>query len=169
MKEEKKKEYSEDNLAMLEGMGYSRNASIRALQATKDNIEGAINWIMDNFGNNIDGPLEEEKSSNQGTQVDENSILQIQEMGFDDLQARIALIQNVIFSTNFRKEAFLNPLNGFSISEVMWVNSWTVYNPSNPKEKSRKEEKVMTTLFTTWRQWLCIWGNQFTVVITLCT
>ena len=64
---------------MLEGMGYSRNASIRALKATKDNIEAAINWIMDNFDNNIDAPLEEEKSSNQsGPKVDENSILQIQ-------------------------------------------------------------------------------------------
>lgn len=97
IKEEKKKEYSEDNLAMLQGMGYSKNASIRALKATKDNIEAAINWIMDNFDNNIDAPLEEEKASNEGPKVDENSILQILEMGFDDLQARIALIQNVIF------------------------------------------------------------------------
>jgi uncharacterized UBP type Zn finger protein len=97
IKEEKKKEYSEDNLAMLQGMGYSKNASIRALKATKDNIEAAINWIMDNFDNNIDAPLEEENASNEGPKVDENSILQILEMGFDDLQARIALIQNVIF------------------------------------------------------------------------
>lgn len=44
-------------------MGYSRNASIRALTATKDNIQDAINWIMDNFDNNIDAPLEEQKSS----------------------------------------------------------------------------------------------------------
>jgi len=43
-------------------MSYSRNASIRALKATKDNIEAAINWIMDNFDNNIDAPLEEEKT-----------------------------------------------------------------------------------------------------------
>lgn len=42
---------------MLQGMGYSRNASIRALTATKDNIEAALNWIMDNFDNNIDAPL----------------------------------------------------------------------------------------------------------------
>jgi uncharacterized UBP type Zn finger protein len=119
MKEEKKKEYSEDNLAMLEGMGYSRNASIRALKATKDNIEAAINWIMDNFDNNIDAPLEEEKSNNQsGPEVDENSILQIQEMGFDDLQARIALIQNVFFINNFRKEVSPNPSSGFSTSAV---------------------------------------------------
>ena len=82
---------------MLQGMGYSKNASIRALKATKDNIEAAINWIMDNFDNNIDAPLEEEKASNEEPKVDENSILQILEMGFDDLQARIALIQNVIF------------------------------------------------------------------------
>jgi uncharacterized UBP type Zn finger protein len=42
---------------MLEGMGYSRNASIRALTATKDNIEAAINWVMDNFDKNLDAPL----------------------------------------------------------------------------------------------------------------
>ena len=42
---------------MLEGMGYPRNASVRALTATKDNIEAAINWIMDNFDKNIDAPL----------------------------------------------------------------------------------------------------------------
>ena len=119
IKEEKKKEYSEDNLAMLEGMGYSRNASIRALKATKDNIEAAINWIMDNFDNNIDAQLEKEKSNNQsGPKVDENSILQIQEMGFDDLQARIALIQNVFFINNFRKEVSPNPSSGFSTSAV---------------------------------------------------
>lgn len=53
---------------------------------------------MDNFDNNIDAPLEEEKQANSSVaQVDENSIMQIQEMGFDDLQARIALIQNVNF------------------------------------------------------------------------
>jgi uncharacterized UBP type Zn finger protein len=59
MKEEKKKSYSEDNLAMLEAMGYSRNAGIRALTATKDNAEAAINWIMDNFDQNLDAPIEE--------------------------------------------------------------------------------------------------------------
>jgi uncharacterized UBP type Zn finger protein len=58
IKEEKKKEYSEENLAMLQGMDYPKNASIRALKATKDNIEAAINWIMDNFDKNIDAPLE---------------------------------------------------------------------------------------------------------------
>lgn len=57
MKEEKKKSYSEDNLAMLEAMGYSRNAGIRALTATKDNAEAAINWIMDNFDQNLDAPI----------------------------------------------------------------------------------------------------------------
>jgi uncharacterized UBP type Zn finger protein len=38
-------------------MGYSKNASVRALIATNDNVEGAINWIMDNFDKNIDAPL----------------------------------------------------------------------------------------------------------------
>lgn len=42
---------------MLEAMGYSRNAGIRALTATKDNAEAAINWIMDNFDQNLDAPI----------------------------------------------------------------------------------------------------------------
>lgn len=60
LKEDKKikQEYSEDNLAMLEGMGYSRNAGVRALTNTKDNIEAALNWLMDNMDNdNINAPL----------------------------------------------------------------------------------------------------------------
>ena len=42
---------------MLEGMGYSRHACIRGLTAATDDIEGAMNWIMDNFDNNLDAPL----------------------------------------------------------------------------------------------------------------
>jgi hypothetical protein len=40
-------------------------------------------------------------------------------MGFDDLQARIALIQNVYIYFNFRKDKFLNRFNGSSIVEEM--------------------------------------------------
>ncbi len=52
---------------------------------------------MDNFDKNLDAPLEEEKSNNNAPEVDLNSISQIQEMGFDDLQARVALLKNVIY------------------------------------------------------------------------
>jgi uncharacterized UBP type Zn finger protein len=38
---------------MLEAMGYHKNAAIRALIATKNDIEGAINWIMDNMDKNL--------------------------------------------------------------------------------------------------------------------
>lgn len=79
-------------------MGYSRNAGIRALIAAKDNVEVAINWIMDNFDNDLDAPLVEEKVGGGGViHVDLDSMAQIQELGFDDLQARIALIKNVRF------------------------------------------------------------------------
>lgn len=43
---------------MLEAMGYNRNASIRALIACKNDVEGALNWIMDNMDKNIEAPLE---------------------------------------------------------------------------------------------------------------
>ena len=62
MKAETKKEYSEANIEMLQSMGYSRNACIRALIATKDNPEAACNWIFENMDKNLDAPLEEDKS-----------------------------------------------------------------------------------------------------------
>ena len=43
---------------MLQSMGYSRNACIRALIATKDNAEAACNWIFENMDKNLDAPLE---------------------------------------------------------------------------------------------------------------
>ncbi len=38
---------------MLTSMGYHENAAKRGLIATKDNLEEACNWIMENFDNNI--------------------------------------------------------------------------------------------------------------------
>ena len=86
---------------MLECMGYNKNASIRALIACKNDIEGAINWIMDNMDKNIEAPITQEnkkqsqESGTVGPKFDLSSVLQIQEMGFEDYQAKIALIKNV--------------------------------------------------------------------------
>ena len=43
------------------GMGFSANAAKRALIQSKDNLEGALNWIMEKMGDDsINAPLEEE-------------------------------------------------------------------------------------------------------------
>ena len=59
MKEEAKKDFSEENVVILGGMGYSRNACIRALKKNHDNVEAALNWIFENMDQNLDAPLEE--------------------------------------------------------------------------------------------------------------
>lgn len=44
-------------------MGFSENAAKRALIETKDNLEAATNWIMENMDNYaINDPIEEPKS-----------------------------------------------------------------------------------------------------------
>lgn len=57
MGEEKKKKYSEDNLTMLVEMGNHRNAAIRALIATNDNLEAACNWIFENYDKDLTAPI----------------------------------------------------------------------------------------------------------------
>lgn len=42
-------------------MGNHRNASIRALIATNDNLENACNWIFENYDKDLTAPIEEEK------------------------------------------------------------------------------------------------------------
>jgi uncharacterized UBP type Zn finger protein len=40
-------------------MGYVRNGAIRALIATKNDLEGAINWMMDHMGDaDFDKPIQ---------------------------------------------------------------------------------------------------------------
>jgi uncharacterized UBP type Zn finger protein len=46
---------------MLVDMGNHRNASIRALIATNDNLENACNWIFENYDKDLTAPIEEEK------------------------------------------------------------------------------------------------------------
>lgn len=77
-------------------MGYTRNAAIRALTAQKDNAEAAIMWIMENMDNpSLNDPIEEESSS--GPSVDAGALAQVIEMGFEEFQAKIALIKHVLF------------------------------------------------------------------------
>ena len=66
---------------MLQSMGYSRNACIRALIATKDNAEAACNWIFENMDKNLDAPLEEKESPS--VKVDAMALAQVMEMGFE--------------------------------------------------------------------------------------
>lgn len=56
--EAKKKKYSEENLAMLIDMGHHKNACIRALLATNDNLEAACNWIFENLDKDLTTPVE---------------------------------------------------------------------------------------------------------------
>lgn len=74
-------------------MGFTPNAAKRALIQTKDNLEAATMWIMENMDNpNINDPVEEESSA---AGFNAELIAKIMDLGFDETQAKIALIQNV--------------------------------------------------------------------------
>jgi|JI8StandDraft_1071087.scaffolds.fasta_scaffold1337102_1 uncharacterized UBP type Zn finger protein len=42
---------------MLIDMGNNRNASIRALIATNNNLEAACNWIFENYNQDLSAPI----------------------------------------------------------------------------------------------------------------
>lgn len=42
---------------MLVDMGNNRNAAIRALLATNDNLQAACNWIFENFDKDLSVPI----------------------------------------------------------------------------------------------------------------
>ena len=93
--EEAKKKYSDDFVMMLTGMGFSDNAAKRALIEKKDDVEAASNWLMENIDNPaINLPLEEDKEEGAGA-VDPGLIAAVMDLGFDDRQAKIALLKNV--------------------------------------------------------------------------
>jgi uncharacterized UBP type Zn finger protein len=51
--------YSEANVNELVNMGFTANAAKRALISSKDNLEGATNWIMERMDDDsINAPLE---------------------------------------------------------------------------------------------------------------
>lgn len=88
--------YDEASVSMLMDMGHSRNACIRALVEQHGNVEAACNWIFENMDNpNINDPMPEENEG-AGVQVDAAAVAQVMEMGFEENQAKIALIKNVI-------------------------------------------------------------------------
>ena len=75
-------------------MGFSANAAKRALIKNKDNLEGATNWIMENMGDqSINAPLEEQSKGSKGP--DPASINALLDFGFDETQAKVALLKNV--------------------------------------------------------------------------
>jgi uncharacterized UBP type Zn finger protein len=74
-------------------MGFTPNAAKRALIHTKDNLEAATMWIMENMDSpNLNDPLEEDSSA---TGFNTELIAKIMDLGFDETQAKTALIQNV--------------------------------------------------------------------------
>lgn len=75
--------YSADNVNELVNMGFSENAAKRALIHSKDNLEGATNWIMENMDNYaINDPIEEPKNEGKAS-IDPAAMSQIMELGFD--------------------------------------------------------------------------------------
>ena len=77
-------------------MGFSVNASKRALMENKDSLEGATNWIMERMGDPaIEMPVEEESAGSKGP--DAASVNALLDFGFDSTQAKVALLKNVRF------------------------------------------------------------------------
>ena len=76
--------------------GNTRNASIRALIENNGNVEAACNWIFENMDKDLNAPIEEDKEEG-GVAVDQEAVAQVMEMGFEETQAKVALIKNVQF------------------------------------------------------------------------
>ena len=96
MKEQKKKKYDEDNVAMIVEMGQTRNAAIRALMANQGNPEAALNWIFENMDRaDLNDPIPDDDEEESDPNIKQGDIQQVMEMGFDEKQAKIALIKNV--------------------------------------------------------------------------
>ena len=68
-----------------------------------------MNWILENSHKNLDGPIEESSEP----EVDMNAVNSIIEMGFEELQAKIALIKHVIQHL-FRMDQLKMLFNGYS-------------------------------------------------------
>lgn len=80
---------------MLMSMGFSANACKRALIQTKNDVEAASIWIMQNLDSaDLNSPLPEEKE--EGPVVNMELVGKVMQFGFDETQAKIALIQNVV-------------------------------------------------------------------------
>jgi uncharacterized UBP type Zn finger protein len=79
---------------MLVAMGFTENAAKRSLIHTKDNLEAASNWLMENIENyEINKALEEEKPKQ--VQINLDAVANILDLGFSEEQAKVALLQNV--------------------------------------------------------------------------
>jgi ubiquitin carboxyl-terminal hydrolase 5/13 len=88
--------WSQENVEMLVGMGFTANAAKRGLIKYSDNLEAASNWIMENIDNyEINKPLEEEKPQQKAAAFSQDAINQILDFGFSVEQAKVALLKNV--------------------------------------------------------------------------
>lgn len=87
--------WSQENVDMLVAMGFTANASKRALIKYQDNLEAASNWIMENMDNyEINKPFEEEQAP-MAPSFNQEAVNQILDFGFSLEQAQVALLKNV--------------------------------------------------------------------------
>jgi len=85
----------------VEGMGFSKNGAIRAAKATNNDIEAAINWVMEHMADaDFNEPLPKPTVSlsegnsgkkNDNAAVDEESVGVLMSMGFDTEASSFAL------------------------------------------------------------------------------
>lgn len=81
---------------MIVEMGQTRNAAIRALMANQGNPEAALNWIFENMDRaDLNDPIPDDDEEESDPNIKQGDIQQVMEMGFDEKQAKIALIKNV--------------------------------------------------------------------------
>lgn len=122
LQEEKKKKYDEASLATLMDMGQDRNASIRALIENNGNVEAALNWIFENTDKDLSAPLPEQNEA--AVAVDAQAVAQVMEMGFEETQAKVALIKNVLRPLSSNPTSPM-PSSGCLTAEAMCRLSWT--------------------------------------------
>lgn len=121
---------------MMIDMGNHKNASIRALIATNDNLEAACNWLFENGDKDLTGPIEEDDGGESDVKVDNAAVEQVMELGFDKNQATIALLKNVNIGL-FRNQVPLRLSNGYSIVAAMSPHLPISSNPKralNPRK-----------------------------------
>jgi ubiquitin carboxyl-terminal hydrolase 5/13 len=76
---------------MLTDMGFSRNAAMRALSATQNNVEAACGWIYEHIDDkDLNDPLPK-KSAKAAQGPPEHLIAQVTDMGFTAHQAKAVL------------------------------------------------------------------------------
>ena len=84
-------EVPQEMILQVSEMGFTQNQARKALRQTKNNVEAAIEWLFNNP--NDTGEDEKPPSSSSSSQVPQELIVQVSELGFTHNQARKALKQ----------------------------------------------------------------------------